>query len=345
LKGKTTCCLAILAICWASRARADDRVLLLTDSAEPRPGLLSALRIQLMGACDVASREAPAVPSVAARVAAMTELAERERALLVVRAEGPLALGDGSQEAVLYMVGQRKGRALLEVVRVPGNSGPDLDRTLALKVREAVDELHRSAAGSPSDAMLGLPADASAVMDAHGPTRWGGVLGLGVVGGPQSGATFGQWGPQLHVGPALLAARLRLSMLLVLGWFPSLEARRADASVRVSEVAPELALHAQLRQRGLWLGARTGLALALVHATGRNGAGAQGEAHEQLPSWQLAVDAELPLVDGLSLDFEVGLQTWLRRQRFAVDAMQVLDLGRLRPLARLALVFSTEAVR
>jgi hypothetical protein len=334
----------ILGLCWAlvcaSPARAQQKVLLLRDQTVVQPGLLSALRIQLLGVADAEARTVPAGGGVPARVAAATELSRREHALLAVWTEGPVLSPEGSGDTVLYLVGQREGRALVEVVRVPGGDGPALDRTLALKVRVAVDELERSGESSPGGVML-VPQSAEAAPGARPVGRsWGALFGAGVIVGPQTGAAAGQWDVHFRAGPALLISPFRLSLELALGWFPALRIERAGESVRLSELAPGLALHAQLRQAALWLGLHSGVSLVWVQASGRSRSGAQGQASEQLAVLENGFDVELPIAGGLGMELALLAQAWLDRQRFAVNGREVADLGRLRPLALLALTWA-----
>ncbi|MFI5308357.1 MAG: hypothetical protein ACHQ53_13440 [Polyangiales bacterium] len=318
-------------------ASAQQKVLLLLDPTAVRPGLLAALRIQLSGVAEVEPLTMERGGSVPARIALATELSLREHALLAVWTVGP-ALDEDASDVVLYLVGQRERRALVEVVRVPGGEGPDLDRTLALKVRVALDELERSGAASPGGVMLAPPSP-------EGPKSWGALFGAGAIVGPQTGAAVGQWGAHLRAGPSLLVTPFRLSLELALAWFPALRIESAGDSVRVSELAPGLALHAQVRQAALWLGLRSGVALVWVQASGRSRSGTQGQGSEQLAVLENGVDVELPIARGLGVELELLAQTWLDRQRFAVNGREIADLGRLRPLARLTLTWAVPAMQ
>ncbi|HEX4352342.1 MAG TPA: hypothetical protein VHZ95_05495, partial [Polyangiales bacterium] len=113
-----------------ARAAPPAPVLLLEESAEANRGLASALRIQLV---ETQLREATWTPGAAAaeRIRAASELGLEAGAIATVWTERPIALRDGTIETLLYVVTKRGDRALLEVVRVPGNRGPDLDRMLA----------------------------------------------------------------------------------------------------------------------------------------------------------------------------------------------------------------------
>jgi hypothetical protein len=276
------------------------------------------------------------------RIAAGAEISQNEHALLAVWVEGPVPQSDGSSQAVLYLVGQRRGRALLEVVRVPGGAGPDLDRTLALKVRVAVDEIERARAASPGGTMLAPSQPAARDLSGSEPA-WGASLGVGLLGGPQAGAAAGQWGAHLHAGPGLLLDPMRFSLELALAWFPSVHIERAGDSVQLREIAPGLALHAQLRQGAVWLGLRGGMSVAWVQASGLSRTGLTGRARERLTACEGGIDVELPIASGLGVEFALLAQAWLDRQRFAVSGEQVADLGRFRPLLRLSLTWAAPA--
>jgi hypothetical protein len=276
-----------------------------------------------------------------ARVEAATQLGQREQALVVVWVEGPVQLSDGTQEAVLYVVGQHEGRALLEVVRVPGGRGPDLDRTLALKVRELVDELLRDRAqtasqgastSGPGPGMLDSPHEHT--QSSGEALRWGPELALGALARTQSGAAFGQWGIAAGAGPVLHSGSLRLAALAELSFLPAVTAERAASSVGFWELVPAIGLRGQLREGRIWLGARTGLALAVVHATGHTPSGASRDATERVAAWLLGLDLELPIAAGVGALLGVELWTKLSHQHFAVNHQEVVDLGRVQPAAR-----------
>jgi hypothetical protein len=351
LKGKSSFVVILGGLLWAAGAHADDRVLLLENVGQPSQALSTALGVQLIGVAELQVRGMPEVAVLPARIRAARELGQREDALLVVWAEKSVDLPDGTQEAVLYAVGQREGRALLEVVRVPGGLGPDMDRTLALKVREMVDELHRNQARTPSEAMLQPvrppPPKPTAPSSAQGP-RFGAELGLGglaAVGGPPAGEPA-RWGAAATGGPVMLDEPLRLSARAELSWLPPVTAQRAGAQVRFGELVPALVLHGQLRQGPLWLGARTGFGLAFVDATGSTSStGLSAHRTVRTALWLVGLELELPVAAGFGLLLGVELRARFRNQRFEVNGNEVVDLGRLRPLVGLALTWTTGRVR
>ena len=225
-----------------------------------------------------------------------------------------------------------------------------MDRTLALKVREMVDELHRNQARTPSEAMLqprpAPPQKPTAPSSAQG-RRFGAELGLGVLaalGGPPAGEPA-RWGAAATAGPVMLDGSLRLSARAELSWLPPVTAQRAGAQVRFGEIVPALVLHSQLRQGGLWLGAHTGFGLSYVDATGTSSSGESRDATERVALWLVGLELELPMGAGFGLLLGVELQARLRRQRFAVNGTEVVDLGRIRPLAGLALTWNPADLR
>jgi hypothetical protein len=323
-----------------AQVQADDRVVLLEEPGRPEPGLTSALRIQLTGVAELDVRQAPETPGVSARVQAASELAQEDDVLVVTWAEPAVTLGDGSREAVLYVVGHKQGRALLEVVRVPGGDGPEVERSLALKLREVVDEVrhNRQQAEAASGDLMLEPAPSRS---ARG---WGATVAVSGAVGPLPGSELGQWGVRMSAGPALRDGSLRLLAMLQLAVFPQLEIARDARRVQLYELGPGLLLRAQLRQRLVWLGLRIGPELSWVQAEGQSARG-RGETTEIVPSLIAGLDVELPLADGVSVGAAVDLEARFKRQRFTIDGARVADLGRLRPVASIGLIWNGPDVR
>src|SRR5262245_107170 len=145
------------AIAQDAGAAAKRPVLVLEAPGPNQRGLAAALRIQLMGSATVEERVVAADATLGERIERAAALANSAGAQVVVWSEPALTHRDGSREAVLYVVGQRDGRALLQVVRVPGGEGHELDRTLALKVSEILPELQRAGPAAPSGEALRAP--------------------------------------------------------------------------------------------------------------------------------------------------------------------------------------------
>jgi hypothetical protein len=114
----------------------------------------------------------------------------------------------------------------------------------------------------------------------------------------------------------------------------------ANGEVSWSETSVGLALRSALRLSStLRAGAFASVAIGFANAEGRSPTGVRGEATETLPALSFGLDGELSLTPVLSARVALGLTQRMRRQRFAIDGIDVADLGRLLPTARLSLLF------
>jgi hypothetical protein len=337
----------------AAQPTAPVRVVLLQDPADPPPeSLVQALRIQLSGLSGLE----PLALEPGARPREQAERVAREPATLAVLWL-PEGTGPGRDREVTELHALAESApgesapgesapatsALREqLVRVPGGPRPDVERSLALKIRELVDALRRSRARASAAA----PAEASVTSDALPPaaetSTLGPTLALGARVAPLSGRA--QWGGTLAGGAAWRSHALRLLGALELAWFPEVELSRGASQARVSELAPGLFARAEVRRGALWLGAHGGLSLSFVHAEGSDGR-ERAATRVQLMSVLGGLHLELAITEGLGLYAGLDLQVQRRRQRFTVDGAELVDFGRLRPLASLALAWSSPAVR
>jgi hypothetical protein len=332
----------------ATEAHAAEPRVLLLESNGAANSLLGALQIQLSG---LAEPERLVVTLGASTSEAI------ERAGQLVRDHGALAAvwvdkqRHGAGPAVVYVVGEREGRALIEVVRVPGDRGPDLDRTIALKVRELVAAIRRGQAARPEAAQLlqtarepgpqALPPTAAQPMaalasDAAEDTidvapNWAALAFAGIRLGSQPELGLGRWGFGLGAGPMLELRELRLAVLLGFDAFPSVEVEQAGDRVRFWEWAAGTVVRAQVRADTIWLGARLGPQLVGLNAHGTTRRGV-GSGTADPTSWALIVglDLEVPLTGRLSLLAALQLQALASRLHLDVNDHDVVDLGRVR---------------
>jgi hypothetical protein len=327
----------VLVACAPQLARAEPARVLLLEPAPPRRAFAATLQIQLVGLAELVAEPQPSdAHTTAERVQAASELARRRQLLAVVWAEPARSATNGPQLGVLYVVGEREGRALVEVVRLPGGAGPDLDRALALKLREIVAELIRANARAPSEVMLVAPVQVppSAAQPAPDGAALHALLFVGPRLALQPDLTRGGLG--FGAGPVLSIPGWRFCAALGLDWLPARRRGRDGLLVRFSELAPQLRLRAQLQRGPLWLGVQTGLALALVEASGSTRT-RENSANVALISGLFAIDLELPISRGLAVAAALELQAFTRQQRFAVNEQELVDLGRLRTLLGLEL--------
>jgi hypothetical protein len=334
---------------------AEDRVLLL-ESHGASGGLFSALQIQLSG---VAAPERLAVP------ASLNTVEGIERGSQLVREHGALAAvwierGRGPGPVVLYVVGERAGRALVEIVRVPGDRGPELDRTIALKVREFIAAMQRGQAARAEAAQLLQPeaappaqpsaAQASSTSELQEPEwqpepakngedsqevaaptpSWATHVSIGIRLGSQPELGLGRWGFGLTGGPVLELDGLRLGAALAFDAFPSIGVEHEGDLVRFWEWAFGAAVHAQVRTGAIWLGARAGPELVGLDAYGRTGSGNDGR--ERPTTWALraGLDAEIPLNLYVSVVASLQLQALAQRLHLDVNGASLVDVGRVR---------------
>jgi hypothetical protein len=330
LKRAAAASCACAALLWAAHGQAQDRVLLLDSEASPRSGLAAALQIQLVDQAVVDVRHTLPEASVSQRIAAATALGEAHGSLLVVWSDEPVAQPDGSSEAILYAVSRSEGRALLQVVRVPGGSGPEVDRALALKVGEVLRELQRARATPEAPTLqLEVPHE---YQEAPEPTwHLSPMAALGLAVAPQEGTTLGQWGVLAAVGPSLSRGSLRLEAALQLVWFGSVEAARSDDRVELTQLSPELLIRSLWRQGAIWLGAHAGLGVALFELQARTRSGREASVDASSVTWSLGADVEWPVSAALAFGLNAGFEARSSAQRLTVNGHEVTAIERLRP--------------
>jgi hypothetical protein len=316
-------------------------LLVLTHPGEPVPsGLLLALRVQLGATLRIETRTVPDGLDVAAINQAATSMLATEHGRAVVWT-GP---SEGGREVYVCRL-SLDGAAQLTAALVPGVPGPDLDRTLALKISEMLEGATPKPV-SAQDTTPPAPAPAPAppsrpTAEAARPSWRLGFLGqvAGVVS-PRADSSFGQFGPALAAGASVSRPALRGAALLEIAWLPAIGTRTVgDVDVAVQELTPALRVNAQLSLGKVWLGAEAGFAVSLLHPSATTARGDYADRTVAAPSWLAGLGIELPLIAELALALDGGVQVQLRRQRFSVFGVEVADSGRLRPLGRIAISF------
>lgn len=318
-------------------------LLLEPPGGQPQSGLLLALRIQLGDGVPVETRELDTrLVDRAARTQAAEAVLAAEPARAVVWTEAPTPYSGFTVCTLRPVPGG--GPPRLDVREVSGLQGPDLDRTIALEVSEILDQTSTSSTPSPVPT---APAPPSArPPPASEPRAEGEIAGwrlgfvgqLGAAAAPLGGIGYASWGPALAAGVGFGHERVRYELLAEASWMLPAERTAGTAVVEVQEVMPGLRLSAAAPIGEVWLGAYTAFALSLVAAEARNER-TSGAESELVPSWLIGVAGELPLTPWVGLTLDVGAQVRLRRQRFSVDDDEVADSGKVRPLARVAIVF------
>ena len=335
-------------LCAAAQS-APETLLVLDLGAAGHGAFLAALRIQLGGVYALRER-APELPGgLPARIAAATEQAGRERALAAVWVEDA-SVAHGMHTAVLYVVGRRQGRALLEVVQVPSARGPDLPRVLALKLGELLTELRVAqiqplappsvaAASSPPEAASASPglaepppptaAEAASEATPESGRFWAvGRAGLRLDVAP--GHAGSRVGLGAELTPEWTRGRLRLALGVGAAFFPSLTRDSPAGSVELREVAPRVLASLTWQSALCDLGVRSAGVLALVSARGTTPAGRIGDSRQQLLGWALGVQAERTLWGPLGVALFIEAQLQSDHVDFRVNDETLIDRGRVR---------------
>jgi hypothetical protein len=297
-------------------------------------GFADALRIQLAGSATVI--DGPEVTGTTAS----ERLASANRALrgptsLVVWVEGSAA-DDGATHYVLYVVGSKRGRALMEVFRLTG-SGPEVDRALALKVHEVLDQVLAppSTAADPAGWVRDRePPPPVRPPPPARPIRASGIVelgGLAISGsaGPQAGAVVG-------AGGALRRERLRGEVYAVAYIASGHDELAVPGRVETDELGVGGGARVVYQLGPLSAGGGLELVGRRIHAIGTTPFGARGERSRWIGAGIGFAEARLPVGDALELRGAVGAEIALRRQQFSVNEITLIDLGRVRPVARLS---------
>jgi hypothetical protein len=338
------CLRALWVLCaWLAMGQATraETVVELRETRGLRPGLCTALRIQLTDMGEVRctqKTDGAALPERIARAAEAVRAGAAHMAVLLER--------DADPDLVrMYVVGGHADRAVLAFERVENRPDPDVDRSLALKVRAALEAVRivRDARAEQTDgalagALVPSPAATNAARPGAPPaasTRsYAGALEVG--GGP----SFGQHTRALGHGALVMSARAgayRFEGGALARWFSSLDARGPRGNVDENEWALGLGLRA-LRGLGsrLWLGVALDPACSVVSARGTTHSGARGQARLARFTLTVSLDLRLKLLASTFLRVAPGVDLAPVRQRFAVDGDVTLELSRARLVLPLA---------
>jgi hypothetical protein len=322
-------------LCAPVAAKGVDVVLVLDADSKVSAGFLSALQIELGDAyrVNVAPRTVPA--ALPARIALATELVESERALATVWIE------DGSPQprsALLYVVGRRAGRALLEVVQAPDTGDLDLPRMLSIKLAELLSQL-RSGTLHPLQPQPVAPPPA-AEPEPPRPRVWG-ALSLGPRFDVGLGAGWSRFGLGAGLAPELSFGSLRLALGLGIDWYPSLQVRANSSEVSLSEATPRVFLGASWFTPGVAFAFQAGPTWSIMSVTGRTPRGLEhGDTLDAL-GLSFALSAERSFASTLSLGARLELHVAERRLHFDVNEESVLDRGRWRLSLGIDVTFRT----
>lgn len=323
----------------AACAQAEDRVLLF-ESPRLRPGLCGALRIQLVDTANVRCVRDTFGEELPARIAAAANAVQAERARL-----GILLERDPKPTQVrMYIVAGRKDEAVIAIERIEDRKEPDVDRSLALKVRDALDVMTRAVLpatagpqttqGSSNITKSLLPSVVSpppvSNVEAPVPSPWAFVLEAG------GGALFGNPGTRaagrLLAGGRYNGARFSTELTFGARFHARLAQESRAGTVDENEWGPELSLRNLWRYRRLQLGAFAELMWLRIDARGSTVSGARGTSSQGIIGSSLGIDLRVRLFASAFVRVAPGLDILSVAQRFALDERVTLDVGRTRVL-------------
>ncbi len=333
-----------------------ETILVLGTPSEPaRPSLVDALRIQLAGSVSV--RVGPVLPSgsVVAKLDAAARAVASFNASLAVWIELAKA-ADGSTELVLYAVGARSERGVIEIGRARADQGPEIDRVLAFKISALLDDLaaasdvERAAAAlraprpGDGDAVSALPErDARAVPGPGIRQRRLGLRAMVETGVAMSFADREAGGRQLGLaiglGARLERARWLAELYGSVRLLPQVAIDSADARVLVEELAGGVGARAAVAGEHWAVGLGLELGVRLLDANATASDGRTGSASLSVPVLWVGVEARARALPRVETRLSAGAEAQLIRQRFTALGSEVADYGRAVPRIELAVIF------
>jgi hypothetical protein len=319
--------------------------IVLFERAPLRPGLCAALRIQLSGSAEVGCLPDGASASLAERLAgtrARLRDASATLGVLLERDSDPHLLR-------MYLVTAEGEQATLAIERIEDRPEPDVDRSLALKVRDAYEVIAFVDRTLPDS-----PASAAAVLVGPKAVPTTSVVPLSAASAPQDSSwlAFVDLGGGLSLGDSArglgnmlagvghTARRVRYEVGLGARMVSRQSEHTILGKVSVAERGPLLSARVLWRWERLELGAASHLFIAFSAAEGTTADGVSGKERVVSAVLGLGPDLRLSLFRSAYLRFAPSLELWTTRQRFALDHQVLIDHGRVAASLPLSLVIS-----
>ncbi|MFM2416042.1 MAG: hypothetical protein RL385_765 [Pseudomonadota bacterium] len=286
-----------------------------------RPGLCVALRIQLAGTADVVCVRGPQSATEQGQVAHVAEVTAQMGARL-----GAFVVPHVAQGSVqLVLVAGRTDTALVAFEPVQSRPDPDVDRSLALKIAVALEELPQAQAAAAPHLAPPLLLALAPPRSAPRAVRWALLLeagaGLSIEGAPSALGLAGAGARRESAGfalEALLDVRL-LATRHAAAESGQVDLRRQGASLALRGLVPAA--------RRLALGASVAAGLVRLAASGVSTRGESGRGNADVLSLRLGAEARLQLFSTAYLGFSPGVLWYPVAQSFAVDEARILRLG------------------
>jgi hypothetical protein len=300
-----------------------------------RPGLCGALRIQLSGAAEVTCEPEDGSDLLSDRISAAAARVRELDARLAVLVERDPDPG----RVRMYIVSAEKDQAVVAIERIEDRPDPDVDRSLALKVRDAYEvvevvEKTAPASAAPLSAALASPAAKRAhqgvQLPAFTPSTEPSWLMFLDAGGGVSLGTRQHGLAALALGIGQLAPGWRAELGLGARFASRSQEVQSFGHINVLARGPELSL------RLLWRSARIEVGGALqgmvwfLRGEGVAADGSRGERTRLVPSVSLGPDLRVRLFSSAFLRIAPAAEVAFVSQRFAVEDFVLVDEGRVR---------------
>lgn len=323
---------------WATAHAQADVVLYQTPGL--RPDLCVALRIQLSGVAKVLCRDEVGDHDLAERLARAGGSLRAEGARLGVLLERDPDPG----RVRMYTLSNQSEQAVIAIERIENRADPDIDRSLALKVRDAYEVFDyvsqtRPAAKAPVAAVLAPSSAQTAELTPALAPRQGWVALVDVGGGLSLGPARRPVGG-FFLGIGHVSGPRRLELAIGARVYASHTEGEEIGSVTLRERGPVLSARLLYRFGRVELGAAIEPQLSFMDARGVARDGTRGGTKRLLtPLVGLAVDLRLRLFSSAYLRLAPGIALPVVRQELEVDRDVVLEEDPVRVELPLSLMF------
>lgn len=340
-------CLAVVLFSLGARAAELPRIVLFGTEAGPAPsGFAEALSIQLAGfaALERGRDLEGTLPEKLDRVKA----ALSARSVVAVWVER-VPSGDTEQEYVVHVASRRHDRVLIAVVRLPGPESAEIDRALALKVREVIAQVlaasveHAAVAPPEPPRTEPPPRPRPPRPPAPESPRAGVVLDVSLLGASSgNGGGDEQLGARLGAGARLRGAGWTVEALVSGGAASGSRTEQRGREVETRELLALASARVLLSSRWAAAGAYASAGTRIVSASGRATDGRTGDATKLVPMVILGPEVRAALGDSVALRAAMGIELALRRQRFSVEGDVLGDVGSLRGVGEVGVVVAID---
>jgi hypothetical protein len=308
-----------------------------------RPGLCGALRIQLSGAAEVTCEEEAGSDLLSDRISAAAARVRELDARLAVLVERDPNPG----RVRMYIVSAETDQAIFAIERIEDRPDPDVDRSLALKVRDAYEvvavvEKTAPASAAPLSAALASPEarrahqEPPAQAPRSGPA-W--LMFLDAGGGVTLGAR--QHGlAAIAMGAGKLAPGWRAELGAGARFASRSQEIQTFGQVNVLARGPELSLRLLWRSARIEIGGALSGMLWFLRGEGVAADGSRGERTRLVPSLSVGPDLRVRLFSSAYLRIAPAVELAFVSQRFAVEDFVLVDEGMVRAVLPVSLLLA-----